>query len=199
MKVQRAPWSLRATRGSWALVATTASSSIASWQRESTTPKQQRLLFLRVSWCYEREEIRKERHYAGWAKKSGLNGRRSCVMVRRSTSVFQSTAMARPISNEQIQHLPEGGRRVRRRPCTSEHARRKRKRGTTIEKALSFTEFDRRVSALPDGPVAILDSSPCIANVIGVVAAVLTLISFALIQFMPAECCKKAVRAAVTT
>lgn len=59
----------------------------------------------------------------------------------------------------------------------------------SAENALSFTELDRRLSALPDSPVAILDSPPPyrIANVIGSVAAVLTLIPFALIQFMPPE------------
>jgi hypothetical protein len=54
---------------------------------------------------------------------------------------------------------------------------------------LSFTELDRRLSEMPDGPAAILDSPPPyrIANLIGGVAAVMTVIPFVLIQFMPPE------------
>lgn len=55
--------------------------------------------------------------------------------------------------------------------------------------ALSFTELDRRLRAVPDGPAAILDSPPLfrIADVVGGVAAILTVIPFVMIQFMPAE------------
>lgn len=60
----------------------------------------------------------------------------------------------------------------------------------TTENALSFTELDRRLREMPDGPAAILDSpAPYrIANLIGGVAAVMTVIPFVLIQFMPPEC-----------
>lgn len=59
----------------------------------------------------------------------------------------------------------------------------------TTENALSFTELDRRLRELPDGPAATLDSPRPyrIANLIGGVAAVMTVIPFVLIQFMPPE------------
>ena len=59
----------------------------------------------------------------------------------------------------------------------------------TTENPLSFTELDRRLREMPDGPAAILDTPPPyrIANLIGGVAAVLTFVPFVLIQFMPPE------------
>ncbi|WP_296282812.1 hypothetical protein [Pseudoxanthomonas sp.] len=59
----------------------------------------------------------------------------------------------------------------------------------TTENPLSFTELDRRLRDMPDGPAAILDTPPPyrIANLIGGVAAFLTFVPFILIQFMPPE------------
>lgn len=52
---------------------------------------------------------------------------------------------------------------------------------------LSFTELDRRLRALPDGPSAILNTPPLyrIANIIGGIAALVSLIPFVLVRFMP--------------
>lgn len=59
----------------------------------------------------------------------------------------------------------------------------------TPESTLSFTELDRRLRDMPDGPAAILDTPKLyrIANLIGGVSAFLTFVPFALIQFMPPE------------
>lgn len=59
----------------------------------------------------------------------------------------------------------------------------------TTETTLSFTELDRRLRDMPDGPAAILDTPKPyrIANLIGGVVAVLTFVPFVLIQFMPPE------------
>nr|WP_298130130.1 hypothetical protein [uncultured Pseudoxanthomonas sp.] len=59
----------------------------------------------------------------------------------------------------------------------------------TTDNTLSFTELDRRLRDMPDGPAAILDTPKPyrIANLIGGVVAVLTFVPFVLIQFMPPE------------
>lgn len=55
---------------------------------------------------------------------------------------------------------------------------------------LSFAELDRRLRAVPDGPSGILNTPPLyrIANIIGGIAALLTLIPFVLVKLItPAE------------
>lgn len=57
----------------------------------------------------------------------------------------------------------------------------------TTENALSFTELDRRLREVPDGPAAILDSPPLfrIANVVGGFAAIMTVIPFVMMINVP--------------
>lgn len=52
---------------------------------------------------------------------------------------------------------------------------------------LSFTELDRRLRDVPDGPSGILNTPPLyrLANIIGGVAALVSLIPFVLVRFMP--------------
>lgn len=51
---------------------------------------------------------------------------------------------------------------------------------------LSFTEMDRRLREMPDGPASILDTPPAfrLANIIGAIAAVITFIPFLLVYVM---------------
>ena len=51
---------------------------------------------------------------------------------------------------------------------------------------LSFTELDRRMRAVPEGPSGILNTPPLyqIANIVGGIAALLTLIPFGLVHLM---------------
>lgn len=51
---------------------------------------------------------------------------------------------------------------------------------------LSFTELDRRLREMPDGPAATLNTPPLfrIANVVGAVAAMFTLVPFVLVHIM---------------
>lgn len=52
---------------------------------------------------------------------------------------------------------------------------------------LSFAELERRLREIPDDPAALLDSPPAfrIANIVGGVAAVFTVIPYLLIQVLP--------------
>lgn len=54
--------------------------------------------------------------------------------------------------------------------------------------ALSFAELDRRLRAIPDGPSGILSSPPLfrVANVVGGIACVLTLVPIGLAKVIPA-------------
>jgi hypothetical protein len=51
---------------------------------------------------------------------------------------------------------------------------------------LSFTELDRRLREMPDGPASILDTPPIyrVANIVGAVAAVITFVPFLLVHVM---------------
>lgn len=51
---------------------------------------------------------------------------------------------------------------------------------------LSFTELDRRLREMPDGPAATLNTPPLfrMANIVGAVAAVFTLVPFVLVHIM---------------
>ena len=56
----------------------------------------------------------------------------------------------------------------------------------TSNDTLSFAELDRRLLALPEGPVAILDTPPLfrIANIVGGIAAFITFVPFLLVHVM---------------
>lgn len=51
---------------------------------------------------------------------------------------------------------------------------------------LSFTELDRRLREMPDGPASILDTPPIyrVANIVGAVAAAITFVPFLLMHVM---------------
>ncbi len=62
------------------------------------------------------------------------------------------------------------------------------KAGMASRDTLSFTELDRRLREIPDGPAGILNTPPLhrIANMIGGVGLVLALIPIILVRFIPA-------------